>query len=100
MMDWINVNSIATSLWPGLSQVFPITSAPPTSRRSDARWAKERCEGWLGILDAKLLGLSQISGRRHAAIADYFGLGILDRGELVGCGFKSFPQCESAGSTR
>jgi len=55
-------------------------------------WAKERCEGWLGILDAKLLGPNRkISGRRHADHRRYFGLGILTSGELVGCGFKSFP---------
>jgi glutathione S-transferase len=55
-------------------------------------WAKERCESWLGILDSKLLGPS----RNHLVsdtltIADYFGLGILTSGELVGCGFQNYP---------
>jgi glutathione S-transferase len=94
MMDWINVNFYRDFGY-GLvyPQIFPHHKRPTDeSQKVTLDWAKERCEGWLGILDAKLLG----PNRKYLVadkltIADYFGLGILTSGELVGCGFKSFP---------
>ena len=94
VMDWINVNFYRDFGY-GLvyPQVFPHHKRPTDeSQKVTLDWGKERVEGWLGILDAKILG----PNRRYLVndqltIADYFGLGILTSGELVGCSFKNFP---------
>lgn len=94
LMDWINVNFYRDFGY-GLvyPQVFPGHKRPTDAiQQGTLDWAKERCAGWLGILDMKLIG----SGRSYLvddklSIADYFGCGILTSGELVGCDFKSFP---------
>jgi glutathione S-transferase len=94
LMDWINTNFYGDFGY-GLvyPQVFPHHKRPTDeSQQVTLDWAKERCEGWLGILDTKIIG----PNRKYLVddkltIADYFGLGILTSGELVGCGFQSFP---------
>jgi glutathione S-transferase len=94
LMDWINVNFYRDFGY-GLvyPQVFPAHKRPTDEmQKGTIAWAKERSENWLAILDQKLLG----SGRNYLVgdqptIADYFGLGILTSGELVGCGFKDYP---------
>ena len=94
MMDWINSNFYRDFGY-GLvyPQVFPGHKRPTDeAQKVTLDWGKERSESWLGILDAKLLGSSHkyLVGD-NLTIADYFGLGILTSGELVGCGFKNFP---------
>jgi glutathione S-transferase len=94
LMDWINVNFYRDFGY-GLvyPQVFPGHKRPTDDlQKGTLDWAKEKTEGWLGILDQKLLG----AGRTYLVgdkitIADYFGLGILTSGELVGCSFKNYP---------
>jgi glutathione S-transferase len=94
LMDWINVNFYRDFGY-GLvyPQVFPGHKRPTDElQKGTLDWAKERCEGWLGILDQKLIGpkRNHLVGDR-LTIADYFGLGILTSGELVGCGFSNYP---------
>jgi glutathione S-transferase len=94
MMDWINVNFYRDFGY-GLvyPQVFPNHKRPTEeSQKVTLDWAKERVEGWLGILDAKILGPNRkyLVGDKPT-IADYFGLGILTAGDWVGCSFKNFP---------
>ena len=94
VMDWINSNFYRDFGY-GLvyPQVFPNHKRPSDDfQKGTVDWARERCEGWLRILDTSMLGprRSQLVGDK-LSIADYFGLGILTSGELVGCGFKNYP---------
>ncbi|HVM85247.1 MAG TPA: glutathione S-transferase family protein [Candidatus Binatia bacterium] len=92
-MDWINVNFYRDFGY-GLiyPQIFPNHKRPTDeSQKVTLDWGKERSQGWLGILDAKILGKRKFLASDTLSIADYFGLGILTSGELVGCEFKAFP---------
>ena len=94
VMDWINVNFYRDFGY-GLvyPQVFPHHKRPSDeAQKVTLDWGKERAEGWLGILDAKIIGPNrQYLANDQLTIADYFGLGILTSGELVGCDFKNYP---------
>jgi len=96
-MDWINANFYRDFGY-GLvyPQVFPGHKRPTDEgQKMTLDWAKERCEAWLEILDKKILGAgsSHLVGDK-LTIADYFGAGIFTAGELVGCGFKSYPNVQ------
>lgn len=90
-MDWINANFYRDFGY-GLvyPQVFPHHKRPSDeSQKVTLDWATERVQGWLDILDSKIIGPKRnyLVGDK-VTVADYFGTAIFTAGELVGCEFK------------
>jgi glutathione S-transferase len=94
MMDWLNSNLYRD--W-GYGLIYPQVF-PGHKRRSDeaqtatVAWAKEKCQGWLQLLNDHFLG----SGKKYlcgdeVTIADYFGYALLQVGELIRCDFSAYP---------
>ncbi|MBM3569823.1 MAG: glutathione S-transferase family protein [Alphaproteobacteria bacterium] len=97
MMDWFNAN-FYRDLGYGLAypQVFP-----HHKRKTDAaqaatlEWAQERVKGWLQLLDQHWIGPKRdyLCGDR-ITIADYFGIGLITVGEVIGCNFAAYPNVD------
>jgi glutathione S-transferase len=93
MMDWLNTNLYREFAY---GMVYP--QAFPTHKRrseeaqaSTLAWSAERSQGWLKILDERLIGpgKSYLCGER-ITIADYMGAEVVGVGELIGCTFSQY----------
>ena len=93
-MDWFNTQ-LSRDYCFGL--VFA-QLLPHHKRRSEeaqaatVQWGQERSKAWLGVLNDHILG----PGRNYVCgdaitIADYFGVGLLTLGEVIGCDFAPYP---------
>ena len=94
VMDWFNSNLYRDY---GYGLIYPQVF-PGHKRRSDEAqtstvdWHKEKCQGWLQLLNDHVLG----GGKTYLCgdeltIADYFGYAILQVGELIRCDFAAYP---------
>jgi glutathione S-transferase len=94
MMDWINTNFYRE--W-GYNLCYP-QLFPHLKRRSDEAQAatlefgKENAKRWLKVLDEYWIGPNKtyLCGDR-LTIADYFGVGIVTLGEVIGVDFSPYP---------
>jgi len=94
MMDWLNTQFYRDYGY-GLiyPQLFPHLKRPTDELQAGTvAWGKDKAQGWLTILDDKLIG------PKHAylcgsdiTIADIFGAPMLTLGELVRCDFSTYP---------
>jgi glutathione S-transferase len=96
-MDWFNTQ-LSRDYCFGL--VFA-QLLPHHKRRSDeaqagtVQWGQERSRVWLQVLNDHILG----PGRTYVCgdaitIADYFGVGLLTLGEVIGCDFAAYPHVQ------
>jgi glutathione S-transferase len=94
MMDWFNSN-IYRDLAYGLvyPQIFPTHQRPSEEmQKGTLAWHKERTEGWLKILDEKLLGPKKPYLTGDAiTIADYQGGEIIGLGDIIRCNYSKYP---------
>lgn len=93
-MDWFNTNFYRD--W-GYNLIYP-QIFPHHKRATDdvqsgtLAWGKERSQTWLAILNDHILGPgNQYLCGNELSIADYFGVGLLTLGEVVGSDFSGFP---------
>jgi glutathione S-transferase len=94
VMDWLNSNFYRDY---GYGLIYPQVF-PHHKRRSDeaqtatVAWGKERCQGWLQILNDHIIGPDgkYLCGE-EITIADYFGYAIVQVGELIRCDFAPYP---------
>ena len=93
-MDWFNTQ-LCRDLAYGFiyPQIFP-----HHKRRSDEahaatlQWGKERAQGWLKVLDERVLGAGNAYVCGDAiTIADYFGAAFVALSELTGSDLSAFP---------
>lgn len=93
-MDWINTQLCRDFAY-GLvyPQIFPFHK-----RRSDEAhdatlaWGKERAQGWLKVLNDKILGPGNNYLCGNAiTIADYYGASFVALGELIGSDYSAYP---------
>lgn len=97
MMDWFNANSYRDLAY-GL--VYP-QAFPGHRRPSDAvqagtlDWGLQKTQGWLRILDQKLLGPDKawLCGER-ITLADYLGAEMIGVGALIRCNYAAYPNVE------
>jgi len=97
MMDWFNTG-LYRDLGYGLiyPQVFPHhRRATDELQRGTIAWGKEKAQGWLKILDEKLIGAknSYLCGS-EITIADYFGASSITLGDLIRCNYSAYPNIE------
>ncbi len=97
MMDWFNANFYKDFGY-GLiySQTFPHHKRPSEEiQAGTVAWGKQKAQGWLKILDEHLLGPSKsyFCGE-NIALADYVGAEMVALGDLIGCGYSSYPNLE------
>jgi len=93
-IDWINTQ-LCRDLVYGL--VYP-QILPTHKRRSDEaqdstlQWARERAQGWLKVLDAKILGPDNpwLCGK-DMTIADYFASSFVALAEVIGSDLSQYP---------
>ncbi len=98
MMDWINTNFYRE--W-GYNLCYP-QLFPHLKRRSDEAQAatlefgKENSKRWLNILNDYWLGPNKpyLCGDR-ITIADYFAIGIVTLGEVIGVDFAPYPNVQA-----
>jgi glutathione S-transferase len=98
MMDWINTNFYRE--W-GYNLCYP-QLFPHVKRRSDEaqaatlEWGKENSKRWLKILNDYWLGPNKpyLCGDT-ITIADYFGIGIVTLGEVIGVDFTPYPNVKA-----
>lgn len=94
MMDWINTNFYRE--W-GYNLCYP-QLFPHLKRRSDEAQAatlefgQQNAKRWLGLLNDYWIGPKKtyLCGDQ-LTIADYFGVGIVTLGEVIGVDFKPYP---------
>jgi len=94
MMDWLNTQFYRDYGY-GLvyPQLFPhLRRATDDQHAGVVAWGKEKSQGWLKILDEKLIGPARpyLCGS-EVSIADFFGAPMLTLGELVHCNFAAYP---------
>jgi glutathione S-transferase len=96
IMDWLNSNFYRDY---GYGLIYPQTF-PGHQRRSDEahaatiEWGKEKTRAWLQILNDHFIGNKKYLCGNDITIADYFGFGIVQVGELIRCNFKPYPNVE------
>lgn len=93
MMDWINTGFYRDY---GYGMVYP-QLFPHHKRRSDEAhdatiaWGKEKSAYWLSVLDAHYIKGNQYLCGNEITVADYFAIGPVTAGELIGCDFSKYP---------
>ncbi len=93
VMDWLNSNFYRD--W-GYGLIYP-QLFPHHKRRSDEahggaiEWGKKASENWLQILNDNIIGKHKYLCGDELTIADYFGLAILQVGDVIRCDFKKYP---------
>ena len=97
MMDWFNANSYKDFAY-GLiyPQAFPHHKRPGDETQAGTlAWGKEKTQGWLKILDEKLLGPKKayLCGDT-ITLADYMGAEMIALGGLIRCNFAAYPNIE------
>ncbi len=93
VMDWLNSNFYRD--W-GYGLIYP-QLFPHHKRRSDEahggaiEWGKKASENWLQILNDNIIGKHKYLCGDELTIADYFGLAIVQVGDVIRCDFKKYP---------
>jgi glutathione S-transferase len=95
-MDWFNTQFYRDYgyglLYP---QVFPHHKRPTDDQQQGTiAWGKKKACAWLGILDQNVLGGNDWVANNRISIADYFGVGLVTAGELIGCTFADYPNVQ------
>lgn len=93
-MDWFNTNFYRDFAYNLIyPQLFPHHKRKTDDVQSGTlEWGKERSATWLSILNDHIIGPNnQYVCGNQLTIADYFGIGLLTLGEVVGCSFHSYP---------
>ena len=96
MMDWFNSNSYKDFAY-GLiyPQAFPSHKRPTDDLQAGTlAWGKQKTEGWLRILDSKLLGGKKFLCGDSITLADYMGAEMIALGGLIGCQYSAYPNVE------
>ena len=96
MMDWFNSNSYKDFAY-GLiyPQAFPSHKRPTDDLQAGTlAWGKQKTEGWLRILDSKLLGGKKFLCGDSITLADYMGAEMIALGGLIGCQYRAYPNVE------
>jgi glutathione S-transferase len=94
MMDWFNTNFYRDYAYGCIyPQLFPHHKRPTDEvQKATVAWGKERAQGWLKILNDHWIGpKKQYLCGDQITIADYFGVGLLTLGEVIGCDFAAYP---------
>ena len=94
VMDWFNANFYKDFGY-GLvyAQVFPHHKRPnPDCQAGTVEWGRDKAQRWIKILDESLIGPSHgyVCGD-SITIADYLGIEMVTVGDLIGCGWASYP---------
>ncbi|MEI6302378.1 MAG: glutathione S-transferase family protein [Betaproteobacteria bacterium] len=94
VMDWINTQLCRDFAY-GLvyPQIFPMHKRPDDAvQAATLAWSKERAQGWMKILDQRLIGPKNayLCGDK-ITIADYYGASFVALGDAVGCDFAAYP---------
>jgi len=94
MMDWINTQLCRDFAY-GLvyPQIFPNHKRPTDAvHAATLAWAKERAQGWMKILDQRLIGAKNayLCGDK-ITIADYYGAAFVALGDTIGCDYAAYP---------
>jgi glutathione S-transferase len=93
VMDWVNTGFYRDY---GYGLAYP-QLFPHHKRRSDEaheatiEWGKEKSKYWLQVLNDHYIGTNQYIAGPNITIADYFAIGPVTLGELVGCEFSAYP---------
>jgi glutathione S-transferase len=94
MMDWFNTQVCRDMAYGFIyPQIFPGHKRQSDEAQSATlAWGKERTQGWLKILDEKLLGPDKayLCGDK-ITIADYFGASFAALGDVTRCDFSAYP---------
>ena len=94
VMDWINTQLCRDFAY-GLvyPQIFPMHKRPDDAvQAATLAWSKERAQGWMKILDQRLIGAKNayLCGDK-ITIADYYGASLVALGDAIGCDFAAYP---------
>jgi glutathione S-transferase len=95
-MDWINSNFYRD--W-GYGLAYP-QLFPHHKRRSEEaqaatlEWGKQNAAKWLELLESHWIGSKRYLCGDEITIADYFAVGIVTLGELIGCDFSRYPNIQ------
>ena len=93
MMDWVNTGFYRDY---GYGMVYP-QLFPHHKRRSDEAhdatiaWGKEKSAYWLSVLDSHYIKGNQYLCGNEISVADYFAIGPITAGELIGVDFSKYP---------
>ena len=92
-MDWINTQLCRDFAYGFIyPQIFPHHKRPSEEfHQGQLAWGKERAQGWLKVLDEKLLGRNAYLCGDRMTIADYFGASFVALAEAVGGNLSAFP---------
>ncbi len=96
VMDWFNTQFYRDFgyglLYP---QLFPHHKRPTDEIHAGTiAWGKDKTKTWLSVLDKDILGKNDYVANNTISIADYFGVGLLTAGEIVGCTFDGYPNVQ------
>lgn len=93
-LDWLNTGFYRSFgyglVYPQLLDPYKLPDAG--AQRLLVEAGKQQAERWLGVLNDHKLGpeRSHLCGDA-VTIADYFGVGLLSLGEVIGCTFAAYP---------
>jgi glutathione S-transferase len=93
VMDWFN-SQFYRDYGYGLiyPQVFPnLKRESEETQKSTLKWGKEGTERWLKVLNDHIIGSNKYLCGNEITVADYFGLAIIQVGEVIRCNLKSYP---------
>jgi glutathione S-transferase len=92
-MDWINTQ-LCRDLAYGLvyPQIFPNHKRPTDEhQKGQLKWAQERAQAWMKILDESLVGKQKYLAGEQITIADYFGAAFVSLAEFIRVDFNAYP---------
>ena len=93
VMDWLN-SQFYRDYGYGLiyPQLFPsLKRESEETQKSTLKWGKEGTERWLKVLNDHIIGSHKYLCGNEITIADYFGLAIIQVGEVIRCNLKAYP---------
>jgi glutathione S-transferase len=93
VMDWFN-SQFYRDWGYGLiyPQLFPnLKRESEETQKSTLKWGKEGTERWLKVLNDHIIGSNKYLCGNEITIADYFGLAIIQVGEVIRCNLKTYP---------
>jgi len=93
VMDWFN-SQFYRDYGYGLiyPQLFPaLKRESEETQKSTVKWGKEGTERWLKVLNDHIIGSNKYLCGNEVTVADYFGLAIIQVGEVIRCNLKAYP---------
>ena len=96
VMDWFNTGFYRDFgyglLYP---QIFPHHKRPSEEAQSvHVSWGKDKAKAALAILDKNIIGNNDYVANNKISIADYFGIGLVTAGEIIGCTYADYPNVQ------